>query len=134
LRKGKTSRGEAQNLAIGVLSGAMSASLAMPGPVAAARLSSLAFPKETIRATILIMFVFSYSAAFAFQVGLVGFSDAAWSLTTSLLPATLIGVLIGRLLVSRISELAFRRLIVVVLVATSLSLFVNSFEGLLANV
>jgi uncharacterized membrane protein YfcA len=134
LRKGETSRGEAQNLAIGVLSGAMSASLAMPGPVAAARMSSLAFPKETIRATILVMFVFSYSAAFAFQVGLVGFSEAAWSLTMSLLPATLIGVLIGRLLVARISERAFRRLIVVVLVATSLSLFVNSFEGLLANV
>ncbi len=134
LRKGETSRGEAQNLAIGVLSGAMSASLAMPGPVAAARMSSLAFPKETIRATILVMFVFSYSAAFAFQVGLVGFSEAAWSLTTSLLPATLIGVLIGRLLVARISERTFRRLIVVVLVATSLSLFVNSFDGLLANV
>ncbi len=134
LRKGETSRGEAQNLAIGVLSGAMSASLAMPGPVVAARMSSLAFPKETIRATILVMFVFSYSAAFAFQVGLVGFSQPAWSLTTSLLPATLIGVLIGRLLVARISERAFRRLIVVVLVATSLSLFVNSFEGLLANV
>jgi uncharacterized membrane protein YfcA len=80
------------------------------------------------------MFVSSYSAAFAFQVGLVGFSQPAWSLTTSLLPATLIGVLIGRLLVARISERAFRRLIVVVLVATSLSLFVKSFEGLLANV
>jgi uncharacterized membrane protein YfcA len=133
LRKGETSRGEAQNLAIGVLSGVMSSSLAMPGPVAAARLSKLALPKETIRATILVMFVFSYSAAFAFQVGLVGFSEPAWSLTTSLLPATLIGVLIGRLLVARISERAFRALIVAVLVATSLSLFVTSFEGLLAH-
>lgn len=133
LRKGETSRGEAQNLAIGVLSGVMSSSLAMPGPVAAARLSKLALPKETIRATILVMFVFSYSAAFAFQVGLVGFSEPAWSLTTSLLPATLIGVLIGRLLVARISERAFRALIVAVLVATSLSLFVKSVEGLLAH-
>lgn len=133
LRKGETGRGEVQNLAIGVLSGVMSASLAMPGPVAAARLSKLALPKETIRATILVMFVFSYSAAFAFQVGLVGFSQPAWSLTTSLLPATLIGVLIGRLLVSRISERAFRGLIVAVLVATSLSLFVKSIEGLITH-
>lgn len=135
LRKGQTPRGEAQNLVIGVLSGVMSASLAMPGPVAAARMSSLAFPKETIRATILVMFVFSYSAAFAFQVGLVGF---AWEdtgiLTATLLPATLIGVLIGRMLVARISERAFRRLIVVVLVATSLSLFVKSFANIFANV
>jgi uncharacterized membrane protein YfcA len=134
LRKGETSRGEVQNLVIGVLSGVMSASLAMPGPVAAARMSSLAFPKETIRATILVMFVFSYSAAFASQAVLVGFSHATWTLTATLLPATLIGVLIGRLLVARISERAFRRLIIGVLVATSLSLFVKSFEGLFANV
>jgi uncharacterized membrane protein YfcA len=134
LRKGQTPRGEVQNLAIGVLSGAMSASLAMPGPVAAARMSSLAFPKETIRATILVMFVFSYSAAFAFQVGLVGLAPDTWTRAATLLPATLIGVLIGRMLVARISERAFRRLIVVVLVATSLSLFAKSFEGLLANV
>jgi len=133
LRKGETGRGEVQNLAIGVLSGAMSASLAMPGPVAAARLSKLAFPKETIRATILAMFVFSYSAAFAFQVGLVGFSEPAWGLAISLLPATLIGVLVGRLLAARIGERAFRGLIVAVLAATSLSLFVKSFEGFFAN-
>jgi uncharacterized membrane protein YfcA len=135
LRKGQTPRGEVQNLVIGILSGVMSASLAMPGPVVAARMSSLAFPKETIRATILVMFVFSYSAAFAFQVGLVGFElDTTGILTATLLPATLIGVLIGRMLVARISERAFRRLIVGVLVATSISLFVKSFESLFANV
>lgn len=133
LRKGETRRGAVQNLAIGVLSGAMSASLAMPGPVAAARMSALALPKKTIRATILVMFVVSYSAAFAFQVGLVGWSRPAWSLTASLLPATLIGILLGRLLVARISERAFRGLIVAVLIATSLSLFAKSFGGLFAN-
>ena len=133
LRKGESLRGAAQNLAIGVLSGAMSASLAMPGPVAAARLSSLALPKETIRATILVMFVVSYSAAFAFQVGLVGLSKPAWSLTVSLLPATVIGILVGRMLVARISEQAFRRLIVAVLLATALSLFAKSLQGLYAN-
>jgi uncharacterized membrane protein YfcA len=135
LRKGQTPRGEVQNLVIGILSGVMSASLAMPGPVVAARMSSLAFPKETIRATILVMFVFSYSAAFAFQVGLVGFElDTTGILTATLLPATLIGVLIGRMLVARISERTFRRLIVGVLLATSISLFVKSFESLFANV
>ncbi len=133
LRQGETGRGEAQNLAIGVLSGVMSASLAMPGPVAAARLSKLALPKETIRATILVMFVFSYGAAFAFQVALVGFSQPAWSLATSLLPATLVGVLVGRLLVARISERVFRGLIVALLAATSVSLFIKSFEGLFAH-
>lgn len=132
LRKGETSRGEVQNLMIGVLSGAMSASLAMPGPVAAARMSLLALPKETIRATILVMFIFSYSAALAFQAGFVGLSSSAWEFTVGLLPATLIGVLAGRFLAARISERVFRLLIVAVLVATSLSLFVKSIDGLLA--
>ena len=72
-------------------------------------------------------------SAFAFQAGLVGLSRPAWSLTASLLPAPLIGVFLGRLAVARISERAFRGLIVAVLIATSLSLFAKSFGGLFAN-
>ncbi len=115
----------------GVLSGAMSASLAMPGPVAAARMSALAHGKDTIRATVLVMFIFSYSAAYGFQALFVGVSEEATLLTVTLLPATLIGVVLGRLAAARISETVFRRLIVVVLIATSISLLVSSAGPLL---
>lgn len=119
-----------QDVGIGVLSGAMSASLAMPGPVVAARMSALACPKEAVRATILMLFVYSYIAAFGFQWALVDVAvDTLW-LTATLVPATLIGILLGRLSVAWISERVFRWLIITVLVATSLGLLVNATVSL----
>ncbi len=130
---GKARGARVKDYGIGVLSGAMSASLAMPGPVAAAHMSSLAYAKDTIRATILVMFVFSYSAAIAFQAVLVGVSGETLSLAATLVPATLIGIFLGRISVGWISERGFRWLISIVLVATSISLLVVSFKGLFGN-
>ena len=112
---------------------AMSSSLAMPGPVAAAHMSSLAHAKDTIRATILVMFVFSYTAAFAIQAVFAGVPREALTLAATLTPATLIGILLGRMSVSWISESGFRKMISIVLVATSISLLVASFMGLFAD-
>lgn len=126
--------GRFHDLGIGLLSGAMSASLAMPGPVAAAHMSSLAHAKDTIRATILVMFVFSYTAAFAFQAVFAGVPRETLTLAATLTPATLIGILLGRMSVAWITESGFRRMISVVLVATSVSLLVASFMGLFADV
>lgn len=130
---GKARGARVKDYGIGVLSGAMSASLAMPGPVAAAHMSSLAYAKDTIRATILVMFVFSYSAAIAFQAVLVGVSGETLSLAARLAPATLIGILLGRISVGWIGERGFRRLISIVLFATSISLLVVSFKALFGN-
>ena len=130
---GKARRAPVGDYGIGVLSGAMSASLAMPGPVAAAHMSSLAYAKDTIRATMLVMFVFSYNAAIAFQAVLVGVSGETLSLAARLVPATLIGILLGRISVDWISERGFRRLITIVLVATSISLLVVSLKALFGN-
>ena len=132
-RRGRTRRGELHNVAIGVLSGAMSSSLAMPGPVVAAHMTSLAFPKETIRATILVMFVFSYTAAMAFQAALVDVEREAMILTATLAPATVLGIVLGRLSVGWISERMFRRLLIVVLAATSVSLLFVSIRALLGT-
>ncbi|RLA23122.1 MAG: hypothetical protein DRQ63_11995, partial [Gammaproteobacteria bacterium] len=46
----------AEQISIGIVAGIMGASLAMPGPVPAAWMSSRGFGKETIRATILVVF------------------------------------------------------------------------------
>ena len=106
----------------------------MPGPVAAADMSSLAHAKDTIRATILVMFVFSYTAAFAVQAVFAGVRRETLTLAATLTPATLIGILLGRMSVAWISESGFRRMISIVLVATSISLLVASFMGLFADV
>ena len=110
---------------VGVLSGVMCTSLAMPGPVPAAWMSARSLPKATIRATTLALFVFSYVAAFAFQAGLAGVVKETWWLTASLVPATLIGVFLGRMAVNWISEIAFRRLITIILAATAVTLLAS---------
>ncbi|MGO1118465.1 sulfite exporter TauE/SafE family protein [Rhodovibrionaceae bacterium A322] len=119
LQSGKQTRGD---LLIGLISGAMSSSLAMPGPVVAAHLSAQRRPKEVIRATILALFVFSYSAAMAVQVIWAGFENSTANLSLTLLPATLLGVWLGRLLAQRISQKAFQRLIFLLLLLTAFSL------------
>ena len=50
-----------EQISIGVMSGIMGTSLAMPGPIPAAWMSTKGFSKDTIRATILVMFVFALS-------------------------------------------------------------------------
>ena len=110
----------------GVLSGAMNAALAMPGPVVAALMSSRRSGKDATRATILILFVCTYPVAFAFQLLVVGQSDAALSLSLLLVPATLVGVITGRWASGMISERQFRRIIVLVLVATAIALLIST--------
>ncbi len=124
--------GRAADLGIGVVSGAMCSSLGMPGPVVAARMMVLEQGKETLRATVLVLFVFSYIAAIAAQAAMVGLSHDGLILTATLAPATLIGVFCGKLAVEWISERAFRRIISFMLVATALSLLFVSGRSLLS--
>ncbi len=118
---------------IGVISGAMSTSLAMPGPVPAAWMTRSASGKDAIRATILVLFVFSYTAAIAMQAGLAGLARETLTVAAILTPATLIGIVFGRVLASRITERVFMRIIVTVLIATSLSLLINAGSALLES-
>ncbi len=112
-----------EQISIGVMSGIMGASLAMPGPIPAAWMSTRGFSKETIRATILVMFVFAYVVALALQFGLAGIGADTMQLSATLAPSTVIGVLVGRSLVSRITEQTFRYLLVIILASTAIILF-----------
>ena len=49
---------KSEQIPVGVVAGLMGVCLAMPGPIPAAWMSTRAFDKETIRATILAMFAF----------------------------------------------------------------------------
>jgi len=122
------------DLGVGVLSGAMNTSLAMPGPAIAARMAALEHSKDAIRATVLMTLVFSYVLAVGFQAVLVGIARETLELTAWLAPATLAGVFVGRLAVARISERGFRTIVSVLLAFTSLSLIVNSLAGILGYV
>ena len=112
-------------LGMGAVSGAMSSSLGMPGPVPAAWMITTGFPKAAVRATILMLFIPSYTAALIFQAFTPGISYDGLNWSLQLLPATLLGVFSGKLLETRIDEEMFKRIITVVLVGTALILFID---------
>ena len=113
----------AERISIGALSGIMGASLAMPGPIPAAWMSARGFSRETIRATILVMFVFAYVVALALQFGFAGIGADTMRLSATLAPSTVVGILVGRSLVSRITEQTFHYLLVIILASTAIILF-----------
>ncbi len=108
---------------IGVIAGITGGSLAMPGPVPAAWMSARGFGKDTIRATILVMFVVACTIALLLQFALAGISTVTLRLTAILAPPTLAGIIVGQILSSRISEVTFRWLLTSILAFTAIFLF-----------
>lgn len=119
-------------LAVGVLSGLMSTSLAMPGPPAAAWMTGHNYSKRTIRSTVLTLFVPSYAAAAVLQACVATTTLDTLSIMAKLTPATLIGLLCGRALTSRISDMTFRRIVLFLLWATALGLLVSGVRRVVA--
>ncbi len=115
--------GSIEQVSIGVIAGIMGSSLAMPGPVTAAWMSVRGFDKDTIRATILVMFVVAYTIALLLQFALAGISTDTLRLTAILAPPTLAGIFVGEFFSSRISEATFRRLLSTILAFTTIILF-----------
>lgn len=120
-----TKPSSAEQAAIGIIAGIMGGSLAMPGPVPAAWMSARGFGKVATRATILIMFIFAYLAALLLQVFMVGISMTTVLFSAELAIPTVVGILAGRYLSHRISEAVFRNTIIVVLIATTVTLLVS---------
>lgn len=118
------------SVGIGVISGVMSSSLGMPGPVPAAWMITKSLTKEVIRATILLLFIPSYCAALIFQSVAPGLIDDVIRWSLELLPATVAGVLIGKVLEPRISAHAFKTIVAIVLSCTAISLFVDVLNNI----
>ena len=115
--------GQVEKVGVGFVAGIMGGVLAMPGPVPAAWMSAKGYDKDTIRATILVMFVVAYSFALVLQLSLAEVSANTLRLTAALVPATVAGVFVGKVLSQRISEATFRNLITIVLTLTFVLLF-----------
>ena len=106
----------------GVLSGAMSTALAMPGPPAMGYLFGLGLSKMSIRATLVVLMVGSYAGMIGVHLVSQGISQTVIDQTIRLAPATLIGLIAGRVLASRISERIFHLLTVLLVSGAFLSL------------
>ena len=86
-----------------------------------------AYPKAVIRSTILCFFVPVYALALLLQVSVATVTLDTWSTTATLIPATLVGLLCGKLLASRVDERVFRLSFSILLLATAASLLINGY-------
>ena len=111
------------SLPIGVISGLMGGCLAMPGPIPAAWMNISGYDKATVRSTILMLFIISYTAALLLQLSLAEITQDTWWTTFKLALPTVAGIYFGRMLVERITEQVFFVLIVGVLALTAVMLF-----------
>ena len=75
---------------------------------------------------ILALFVFSYPLAITLQAVLAGLTPGTLKITSTLIPATLAGLMAGRVLVSRITQKSFIRIILVLLVSSMIGLFIDA--------
>lgn len=112
-------------LIAGIVSGLMSSSLAMPGPVVAAWMSATGIEKQVVRATTLALFVFSFSAALLLQIPVVGIESTTLWTCLKLAPATIAGVYVGRLVGTWLTERIFSWLVIIILLLTTAILFAS---------
>jgi uncharacterized membrane protein YfcA len=103
---------------MGVIAGLMGGSLGIPGPVPAAWMSAKGYGKDAIRATILAMFVFSYTFALILQMALANIRAETYVTAVVLAPSTLVGILAGRWLSKKLSEQMFKGILLIVLLST----------------
>jgi uncharacterized membrane protein YfcA len=104
----------------GYLSGLMTTSLAMPGPVVMLYLVQLGLDKTLIRATILTFFIFAYAGALLLQALMVGVSVTTWTSGLSLVPVALTGVFAGHYLADKINQKLFKEIVLFILILTAI--------------
>lgn len=106
--------------AVGLLSGAMTAVLVMPGPTAMIYLRALGLEKHTSRAASLTFFAFCYVMATALHALVAGMKTESWILALYLLPSVLVGSLFGNAAARHISEDKFRKAVLALLIVSGI--------------
>jgi len=113
---------ERASLFYGMASGVMSATLAMPGPLALVFLRSRGLNPARVRATVFALMVGSYSGMLIISVTLSGLSDTVLAGITVYLLPTLTGVVLGQLISDRLPDLFFDVMTTLLMIFTLLVL------------
>lgn len=103
---------------VGMLAGAMTTALGMPGPVLILYLTAIGYGKDSIRSTTLTFFAVAYGASLVIQATTVGVSRWIWVTAGLLVPIAAIGAFLGHVLAKRVSERAFRAVVLVLIAST----------------
>ena len=116
--RGQTPYRPASVLAVGMVAGAMTAALGMPGPVLVIYLTAIGVDKATFRAVSLTLFTALYLAAILLQSTTVGIPGHVWITAVALLPLAWAGAALGHAGARHINEVLFRRFVLLLLAAT----------------
>ena len=128
-----TPAGRGWGVVAGFVSGCMGGALGINGPPIVAWVCRLGLDRNAMRATLVAYFLLAGCGVVGSQAfaGLV--TGAVVARTAVALPALLLGIAAGVGLCGRISEAAFRRVVLFVLAATAVSLLLQGVGGLLAG-
>jgi uncharacterized protein len=105
------------DLAVGLVSGALTVCLGAPGPPVILYLAATGTAKEATRATVLALFCLSYAGALALQAATLGVPPEIWRAVLPLAPVAVVGGFAGHRLARHLSEAVFRRAVLLVLIA-----------------
>ncbi len=106
------------SVGVGILAGAMTTSVGMPGPALVLYLTALGADKDAIRAISLTFFAVTYAAALLLQALTFGVEGEVWMMAVVLVPVAGIGAQLGHWLSHRVTESTFRRAVLLLLGAT----------------
>ncbi len=110
---------------VGIASGILGATLAMPAPIAMMYLSGTSYSKDEIRSTILVFFVVAYGVALGCQMTVQGVEAQTWKIALSLCPVALLGVWLGHRLAGVVSAFYFRLVVFATLIITSIIMLLS---------
>lgn len=121
----RKSHGAKEATLVGLIAGIMGGMLAMPGPVAATWMSVRGYPKQEVRATILVFFILAYGSNVVLYAMTSGFSEGVGKLSMALSVPLILGVATGSAISKFVSEAVFRRILLSVLAATIVMLLMD---------
>lgn len=114
--------GRPRDLVFSGLAGIFGGCLAMPGPTVALRMAATGAAKAVVRGTMVAFFALIWPLVLAGQVLVVGLGATTLANAAKLVPAVLLGTLAGQIAAGRVSERAFRRMVLVFLAITAVGL------------
>ena len=116
-------------VAVGVSAGALTSSLGAPGPPVALYLTGLGLDKTTFRALALSTFVVVQAGSLLGQALVVGIGPGVWGYALVLAPVAMLGAGAGHRLCHYVSERVFRRLVLLLLLATGAYMLYQALSG-----
>ena len=115
-----TAVGKPEKFSVGAAAGFMGGIVAMPGPVISTWMSLRGWRKQEIRATVLAFFIFAYGTNFILYAVLQSLRTETLILSVTLLPVVVLGLFAGTRASRYLSESLYRKILLLVLLATLL--------------